>query len=468
MFQIQELLKATRGKLIRGPISAKVVGISIDSRTIKPKEAFIALKGPNFDGHDFIQEAIKKGAACIIQTSNPDGLTSLTMALKRSQSAPNSTVLIEVKDTTKALGDIARFQRRKFDIPVVAITGSSGKTTAKEMMAEVLSKNYRVLKSEGTKNNHIGVPLTLLKLSCDYDIVILEMGTNHPKEIEYLARICQPDIGVITNIGPAHLESFKTLKGVFREKYSLVEYLKKPYIAILNADDDSLARLVAKKIKKPFILGFGIKNNADFLASDIKRDSKGGWEFLVNQRYKFTLSALGYYNIYNALAAVALARIFGQDYAKIIEALADFCIPPGRLKFVKLNETTFIDDTYNSNPLSLEQALSTLADLKIKGRKILVMGDMLELGNQAKILHVAAGKRAADICDVLIAVGDLAKFAAESAKKYGLSNQSIFTCETPMQAREILLNKIAPGQDDIVLVKGSRCMKMEEVLKLTN
>ena len=462
MFKIAELLVATQGKLIQGSGNAIVKGISIDSRTIKSGEAFIAIKGSNFDGHCFIEEAIKRGASCII------------IEPSRNKPQARNTAFIEVKDTIKALGDIASFKRKKFDLAVIAITGSSGKTTTKEMVASVLSKRLKVLKNEGTKNNHIGVPLTLLKLNSSYDAAVLELGTNHFKEIEHLARICQPNVGIIINIGPAHLEYFHNLAGIFKEKYSLIKNLKAPHLCLLNADDVLLRKPLIKKIKQPVMLGFGIKNNTDFFASDIKlrlahsakgKSVSGKIEFLVNQKYKFTIDTFGYYNVYNALVAIAVARIFGLGYSEIRSRLASFGFPQGRLNFKTMHKINFIDDTYNSNPDSLKEALSVLQNLPTDGRKIFVMGDMLELGNREKFFHRRAGRQAAAICDILITAGELSKVSAKAARASGLDIKNIFTCESSQEAGDILLHKISPRKGDIVLVKGSRLMKMEEVFK---
>jgi UDP-N-acetylmuramoyl-tripeptide--D-alanyl-D-alanine ligase len=450
MFTVNELLKATRGTLISQAKNPVIKGISIDSRTIKNNEAFIAIKGNNFDGHNFIDEAIKKGSSCIIKEARPETLK------------PKNTAFIEVKDTQKALGDIARIHRNKFDIPVIAITGSNGKTTAKEMVARILSTRYNVLKNEGTKNNQIGLPLTLLNLKPSHNIVVLEIGTNHFGEVKTLSEIAQPNIGIITNIGPAHLEYLGNLRGIFREKIALIKNLKKPKIAILNADDDLLKIEVAKKIKSPLILGFGIKKRSDFFATDIKNQN-GKVKFLL-KKYKFTLRALGYHNIYNALIAIAVGRLFGIEYKEIALRLSGFDFPRNRLKFRQLNKIRFIDDTYNSNPASLKQALDALANFKNKGRKILVMGDMLELGEKEEFFHCQAGRRIGRVCDTFVAVGKLSQLAGRVARAYGLDARNIFNCESSRQARDVLFNKISPNEDDVILVKGSRLMRMEYVI----
>ncbi len=452
MFNVNELLEASGGRLINGRENLVIKGISINSRTIKKGQAFIAIKGNNFDGHNFIEEAIKKGANCIIHE------------VRSTKYEVRNKVFIEVKDTVKALGDIARFQRNKFDIPVIAVTGSNGKTTSKEMIAWVLAKRFRVLKNEGTKNNQIGLPLTLLNLNPSDDIAVLEIGTNHFGEVENLAKVCLPNIGIITNIGPAHLEYLRNLRGVLREKYALIENLKEPCLAILNLDNTLLRRQILKKSKKPIILGFSIKQHTDFYASGIKNFSDK-IEFLVNEKYKFTIKTLGEHNIYNALTAIAVARVFGMEYKDIVTGLSNFKFLPGRLNLVTLKKIRFIDDTYNSNPFSLQQALDTLANFRTKGRKIFVMGDMLELGSCRESFHSQAGQVVRDVCDIFVTVGKLSRFAARSARSCGFKSKNIFTCESAQQARDILFNKISPRPDDLVLVKGSRAMKMEEIIR---
>jgi UDP-N-acetylmuramoyl-tripeptide--D-alanyl-D-alanine ligase len=453
VFKILELLEATKGKLVCRGRDSSFRGISTDSRALKAGEIFIAIKGDNFDGHDFINVAIKKGAACIIKEPKKANLKSKKAAV------------IEVKDTIKALGEIAHYWRKRFDLPVIAITGSSGKTTTKEMVAWILSGKFKVLKNAGTKNNHIGLPLTLLALTAKHDIAVLELGTNHFGEIVNLARICQPTAGIITNIGPAHLEYFGDLKGVWREKYTLLSQLKSPSIAVLNADDRFLGKLPNPKKHPSFVLRFGLKERCEFLAADEKYAS-GRLEFRVNKKYKFTLKTLGYYNIYNALAAIACGRIFGIGYKEMYKRLANFEFPEGRLKARFFKLTNFIDDTYNSNPASLKQALEVLGNFETKGRKILVMGDMLELGKNSKIFHYQAGRQAAKVCDKFIAVGKLSRLAMDAAGRSGLNKKDMFSCAKSWQARKILFKYIAPGKDDIILVKGSRAMKMEEIFNI--
>lgn len=461
MFKIDEIVKATKGNLENIAKVDSVTGVSIDSRTIKLKEAFFCIKGDNFDGHDFIAQALKKGASCIVkERRNPSGL---------KQKKVSGIPFIEVEDTLKALGDLAGFNRRKFDIPVIAVTGSNGKTTAKEMIACALSGSYNVLKSPGTQNNHIGLPMTLLKLGEAHDCAVLEIGANHKGEVAYLAGISRPNIGVITNIGSAHLEYFKSLEGVFREKSSLLNSLENPCLAVLNADDQLLAKELRQKGNRAVVFGFGIKNKSDFSAAQVKF-SPEAIEFLVSslkrRRHKFFLRTLGCHNVYNALAAIAVGRILGVGYKKLITRLSDFDFPQGRLKLKVVGHIRFLDDTYNANPSSLKAALEALSLLKTKGRKIFVMGDMLELGKEQELFHREIGRFAAGICDCLISVGRFSEVVAKIARQNGLNSSNIFSCACASEARDILLNQLSVRPEDIVLVKGSRLMKMEEVLKI--
>jgi UDP-N-acetylmuramoyl-tripeptide--D-alanyl-D-alanine ligase len=452
MFTVYELTRITGGKLISGDGTIKAKGISIDSRTIKKEEIFLALKGDNFDGADYIGQAVKKGAACIIKETGKGKFKSGCCAC------------LEVKDSIKALGDIARHHRRRFNIPVVAISGSNGKTTTKEMVSWVLSKKFKVLKTQGTKNNHIGLPLTLLGLSHQHQVAVVELGTNHFGEIKNLVSICLPNIGVVTNIGPSHLEYFGNIQGVLKEKYALVENLSQPAIAVLNADDRLLRRKLSSSGKSGLILGFGTSKYSDFRITGLERASQG-IEFQVNGRRRISLPTIGAHNVYNALAAVSTARILGLSYDEISGRLAHFEFPSGRLKLRKFDSAKFIDDTYNSSPASLKQALYALEDFPSFGSKIVVMGDMMELGVDKEEFHYEAGKQIARVCDKFIAVGKLSKVAADAAKHSGFDTRNLFSCSCVDEARELLFTKISPKKEDVVLVKGSRAMRMEKIFE---
>jgi len=453
MFRVNEIIEATQGLLIQGNLVDRITGISTDSRRLKPQEAFLALRGVHFDGHDFIVRALKLKASCLIVEKNPGFFI------------PAPVAVIKVKDTAIALGDIARFQRQKINLPVIAVTGSNGKTTAKEMIAWVLSASALVLKNEGTKNNQIGLPQTLIQLTPRDNFAVVEIGTNHFGEVDYLAKIARPNIGVITNIGPSHLEFLKNLKGVAKEKTALLDNLAQPALALLNADDKSFKGLIKREVGGRKIFSFGINASSDFRASAIKLKNER-IEFKVNSKFNFELSTLGDYNIYNALAAIAVGRLLGLSYFEIRARLAAFKFPKGRLNLVEFKGLRFIDDTYNSNPLSLNAALAALGAANCKGRKILIMGDMLELGKQKELLHRQIAWSITNTCDLLITVGSLARITAVAVKGLGWQAKQIFCCANALQARDLLFKKIYPKANDLILVKGSRSMKLEEVLNL--
>ena len=437
----------TLDKIIKG------TGVSIDSRTIRRGEAFIAIRGDNFDGHDFILAAVRKGASCVIFERgrfNPNRL-------------PRTVARIAVKDGVRALEAIAACHRRGFSIPVVAVTGSNGKTTAKDICAWALGARFNLVKTEGTQNNHIGVPLTLLRLAPGDEACVLELGSNHPGEIAERAATAAPDIGIITNIGPSHLEHFGSLAGVFREKYSLARALEAPGILIVNVDDPFLSRTIIAKKQKPFIISIGVNASADFRARGV---SVKGMEtrFTLNGR-RFRLATPGTHNVYNALAAVACCRLLGMGYREIVSRLASFEFPAGRLTVRRVNGAVLIDDSYNSSPASLSQALACLKGLGNRGRSILVMGDMLELGAGEEGFHRAAGREAAGICTGMVAVGRLSRLALEAYLKAGGAAAETYACDTAKEAKEIVFGKLAPGKGDAVLVKGSRRMKLDLLFK---
>ncbi|MDD4908899.1 MAG: UDP-N-acetylmuramoyl-tripeptide--D-alanyl-D-alanine ligase [Candidatus Omnitrophica bacterium] len=452
MFKINELLEATGGKLILKRKDRAPGAVSIDSRTVRQGDVFIAIKGKNFDGHDYVKEAVKKGANTLIIMRHLPGVGS----------SSNANIIL-VNDTVRALGDIAHSYRSKFQTPVIAVTGSNGKTSTKELVAWLLESKYKVLKSPGTQNNQIGLPMTLLKLNKGHGMAVLEIGTNHFGEVDYLTKIARPNIGIITNIGPSHLEFLNSFNDVYREKYYVIKNLISPFIGILNMDDEFLRGSAKTRTDENFIVGFGVRNRSDLRASAIKR-GHDYVEFLVNSKYQMRLNTVGAYNVYNALAAISAARLFGIEYEKIAARLAEFSFPEGRLTLRVMSDTNFLDDTYNSNPASLEKALEALRTFKARGRKIFIMGDMLELGSYAESFHRKAGKTVAQICDVFITVGSFTRLTAEAARKAGMRASSIFACSSSKEARDVLIRKLKPSKDDMVLVKGSRMMQMEQII----
>ncbi|MCX5686238.1 MAG: UDP-N-acetylmuramoyl-tripeptide--D-alanyl-D-alanine ligase [Candidatus Omnitrophica bacterium] len=448
--RIKEILKITGGKLLSGSPDTDIdlSKISTDSRTIKKGQIFIALKGPNFDGNEFVEDVFRKGAVGAI------------VSVLGSRFSVLGKTIISVEDTTKAMQDIAACHRRKFKIPVIAVTGTNGKTTVKEMMAAVLSKKFNVLKNAGTENNHIGVPQTLLKLKPSHDICILELGTNHKGEIRSLAGIARPTIAVITNIGPSHLEFLSDLEGVYEEKKEVLEFLDvKTGLAVINGDDKYLSKIKKEGID---ILRYGFKTSNDFCARALK-PAKNNIIFVVNNKMVYELNLCGTHNIYNALAAIALAGRFGISYKPAREALFDYVPVKMRLDINRLNGIDIINDSYNSNPLSMDSALEALKYYPAKAKWV-VSADMLELGRHSVRFHKLIGERIAK-ADVsgLLTFGALSRHTSSQAMRSGMRRDRLWHCSSHDEIADILKKTARPG--DAVLLKGSRGMKMENVLE---
>ena len=421
--------------------------ISIDSRTIKKGDLFVAIKGKRFDGHDFIKAAFKKGAGAAL------------VSRKAPARYSNKYSLVRVENTVRALGELARLHRMKFKVPVVAITGSSGKTTAKDMIAFVLSRRYSVLASESSKNNLIGLPLTLLGLNETHHIVVLEMGMNHLGEIDRLCSIAEPHIGVVTNIGPSHLEHLGTVRNVFRAKSELLKRLDKGDTVFLNGDDNFLRKPGRMKCNCVY---FGIDKSCKFRAENIHHE-RGKWNFSLGKQMNFELGLLGKHNIYNALSAICVGVHFGIDLATIVKRIRAFRpIQPKRLELKKIGGIQVIDDSYNSNPPSMRRAIEVLSAYKTRGRRIALCGDMGELGKRTGYMHRAIGGLiGGSSVDTLITSGDLSRLMGEEARKSGAKDT--YHAKSHIDARNILRRVAKPG--DVVLIKGSRAMEMERVIE---
>lgn len=427
-------------------IAKEAKRISIDTRTIKKGDIFIAIKGKVFDGHDFVMEALGKGARLAVVSKVP------------RLPAKYKTRLLRVKDTVRTLGEAARLHRAKFNIPVVAITGSNGKTTAKEITSHVLESGYRVLKNKTSQNNLIGLPLTLLRLERKHGVAVLEMGMNCFGEIARLTEIARPHIGVITNIGPAHLERLGTLRNVLRAKSELPERLSARDIAILNKDAACLRGIKGVRAKKIF---FGINEKCRFQASGLSC-TKNRWRFSIGEKRGFGLSIPGRHNIYNALIAAAVARQLGIAFSAIKKRIKSYKeVPPMRLQFKSVRGVRILDDSYNSNPSSMQCAVDTLAKCDTGGRRIVVSGDMLELGKSAKNLHEFIGRVIArSPVDILITLGSLSKFMNNEARRKGMAG--LYHTLSHDEAAETLKKIARPG--DVILIKGSRETQMEKVI----
>lgn len=416
-----------------------VKGISTDTRSIKGGELFIALKGPNFDGRDFVESAIEKGAAaCLVQDD------------------VNAQNIVVTKDTHLALGLLAKAWRNKFNKTVFAITGSNGKTTVKEMISSIISQNQSVMATLGNLNNDIGVPLTLYRLNEDYDAAVIEMGANHSGEIDYLTNITLPDVAVITNIGSAHLEGFGSIENTAKAKGEIFKGLTKSGTAIINADDHFFEYF--KEITSNYnVLSFGFNNKAD-ITCQCELNTKGSHLVVTTPKgnCEFDLKLLGSHNVMNALAAIAASVAVDIPFEQIVKGLENLEPVNGRLQMKHgLKNSRVIDDTYNANPTSLHAAINVLHDFS--GKRFLALGDMGELGDDTDELHTEAGSYAKENgVDSLYSFG---KLAAKAAKEFGGNGFCYDKHEDMIDAlREDL------SQDVTLLVKGSRSMHMENVV----
>jgi len=428
---------------------APAVGYSIDSRTIQPDELFFAVKGERMDGHDFVEQALSKNAVAAV--------------VRKDQLARYAvkTRLIAVEDTLTALQTLGSAVRRLWGKPLVGVTGSTGKTTTKEAIAHVLQSRFRVLKSEGNFNNHFGLPLMLLKLEAEHDIAVIEMGMSHAGEIAALARIAQPDIGVVTNVAPVHLEFFNSVADIARAKYELIESLHPGGTAILNADDEYVSQF-GRDFHGRVVL-YGIKPTADVRAENIQAKGAAGSTFDVvvgGYPEAATLPLVGSHNVYNALAAVAVALERGLTPSEAVHALASLAPADKRGQVVQVGNITVLNDCYNSNPKALDVMVDALAAMPA-GRRIVVAGEMLELGPAGEEMHRQSGRHMAEQkIDVLLGVRGLAQSMVEAARIAGIHAEFLLT---PEEAGEWLARETRDG--DVVLLKASRGVKLEKALE---
>jgi UDP-N-acetylmuramoyl-tripeptide--D-alanyl-D-alanine ligase len=453
---LEEVLRATGGKLLQGEGDASFLGVSTDSRTVAEGELFVALKGVRFDGHTFVLEALEKRAAGVVIEEGKTG------DIRWNGYRPR--VVIAVTDTLRALGDLARERRRKYQIPVVALTGSNGKTTTKEMISACLETTFPLLKTRENLNNLIGLPLTLLQLTEKERVVILEMGMNMPGEIRRLTEIAEPDVGLITNIERVHLEGLGCLERLKEEKGELFQRMRKDGTVVVNQDDphvmDLAHRYPGQKIT------FGVGNLADVTGRQIRLLGTEGTSFILTMEGKETeirIPLLGKHFVPNALSAVAVASLFGIDRKTIREALEKFQPVSMRMEIVPLQGgRTLINDAYNANPRSMELALKTLAEVKGKGRALAALGDMLELGDFSEEAHQQLGRQVKELSiDLLLVLGEKASVVVASAIRHGMPAERAKIVESHSEAISLLRQGAQEG--DWILVKGSRRMAMEKI-----
>jgi len=452
--KVSDILKATGGKLIQGNSELLINGISTDTRSIKQGEIFFALEGENYDGHKFVEQAIHNGAAGAVISSGKKAAYSFHNGFKKC-------ALLEVADTLTALGELAKFYRNSLPASFIAVTGSNGKTTTKDMAYHVLRNFKSVSRSRKSFNNLIGVPLTIFETETAHDFCIVEMGTNAPGEIKRLSEIIFPDFAILTNISNAHLEGLENIEGVASAKSEFIENMAEDGTLITNADDDWCNQIADRFNGK--VISFGFNQSADIKASNVKRNDSG-FVFTVNDSLTVNLPVFGKHNIYNALAVIAMCDTVGVGIEVICDKFMDFKLPPMRMEKQICGGIVVVNDGYNSNPSSMSSALDEFSQLITSGRKVLICGDMLELGNYAERLHKEVGAKVADAnIDVLWAVGPLSRFVAEEAIANGMPRENILSCETSEEMCSFVASQLK--KDDTVLIKGSRRMKLECVLR---
>jgi len=446
---VEEIIEATGGTLL-SENAKSFKGVSIDSRTIEEGDIFFALRGKRFDGHHYLENALMKGSGAVVDT--------------KAGEFPQNRVIICVSDTLRSLQDLAHFLRMRRNIPVVAVTGSNGKTTTKEMIHLILSGRFKTLKNEGNLNNHIGLPLSLTQLSPDHEVIVLEMGMNATGEIRRLCEIAVPSHGVITNIGSAHVGMLGSYDAVRTAKLEILDGLS---LAVVNGDDDFLMRGVEGiKEFKGQIMTFAINSSAPVMAKNVRMTKKGSefnLEISDSGSAKVNLNVHGLFNVYNALAASAVSFSLGMNIGEIKAALETYRTFPMRFEVTRKEGITIINDSYNANPASMRESVNELMRLSGSKRSVAVLGDMRELGEFSEDEHRAVGKMIYERgVDIFIAVGARMRLAAEECmKKKG--RKAVYHFTDVHDARQHIMSILEKG--DTVLIKGSRSMSMESLME---
>ena len=427
--------------------AAMVTGWSIDSRSLKAGDLFFALRGPNHDGHAYVRDALQKGAAAVVVDREIPG------------GAAQEGGILRVADSLKALQQLGASARRHWAGRLVAVTGSAGKTTTKDAIAAMLAEGYRTAKNEGNLNNHIGVPLSLLRMEATAEVAVLEMGMNHGGEIRELAAMAGPETGVVTNVGAAHIENFESIEGIAAAKRELVEALPPTGVAVLNADDARVRGFAGAHRGKSVL--YGMSPDADVRAEDV-RLSPDGVAFRVDQA-EFTSSLAGRHGVSNLLAGIAVARVYGIEAERLRARVRDFT--PGKMRGERFHSRGILifDDCYNSNPDAARAMLDVLSEAPAR-KRIAVLGEMLELGRWAETLHRDVGDYAARSgLDVLVGIRGAACYTVDAVKRSGQKVDAAFFFEDPREAGRLVRSLASAG--DAVLFKGSRGVQVELALE---
>lgn len=449
-----------------GPPAKPLTDVVVDSRLAKTGSLFVALPGERTDGHLFVGDAFRRGASAALVQRPVEACQQLLDVRQQPQgTVPTLPMCLLVPDSLRALQDLAAYWRRQYPAcRVVGVTGSVGKTTTKELLAAVLCQRFSILKSLGNYNNEIGLPLTMLRLNAGVEWVVQEMGMYDLGEIAYLAGIAQPEIGVVTNVGPTHLERLNTIERIAEAKTELVEALPPQGVAVLNGDDPRV-RAMSERTQAETVILYGLDPENDLWADELHSYGLEGLRLRLNHRGQVVhaqLPLLGGHSVYGALAAAAVGLNLGLAWDEIISGLRD---PSAQLRLQVMpgvSGATILDDTYNSSPDSTVAALNLLDEME--GRKVAVLGDMLELGSYEVEGHRLVGRRAADVVSVLVTVGELARLIGEEARAAGMPNGAVHIVSSNDEAVSVLEKLLTDG--DFVLIKGSRGMAMEHIVAL--
>lgn len=420
--------------------------ISNDSREIKADSLYVALKGENLDGHKFVSSAIENGAVAAL--------------VEKSSSSRD----IIVDNTYKALKNIAMAYRNRFDIPFLSVTGSSGKTTTKDMLYYAVSSSLKTLRNLGNFNNEIGLPMTMYNLDATYQCAILEMGMYTLGEIDYLAEIVRPNIAVITNVGVAHMQTAGSRENILKAKMEISNYMTESDTLIINGDNDML-KTINKENYKFKILTFGLESENDFsvISYQTEDTSMRIKAKFIDEEVEYLLPTLGIHNIYNSLSALAVCKVMGLDMKKSAEGIASYAPSKYRMEIKQLSDKVLVEDFYNANPDSMKASIETFREVS-SNRKVGILADMLELGDISELSHKEIGNIAAQVMDVLVCIGKEARFIGLGAEEAGFDKANIYYYENNEQAIEKINSILKPG--DKILMKGSRGMKLEEVAEI--
>ena len=452
---IKELILASEGQLVSKCNEETIVSnIVIDSRKAGKDSAFVAIVGENLDGHNFINLAINQGCKTIIKNKN------------NNVDIENKEVnVIEVSDTEIALGDIAKFYKNKFKIPFIAVTGSVGKTTTRDMVYSTISAKYNSLKNVGNLNNQFGVPLTLFNLNKEHECAVIEMGMSGFNEIEYLANIVNPQIGIISNIGYSHVEHLGSRDGIFKAKMEIATNFDENSLLIVNGDDDCLKTLKTKDLVYK-LRTFGFDKDNDIYCESYEMDEESiNFVAVINgKKEEIFIPTVGKHNIYNAMAAILVGLNLNMTIEEIKDGLKNFQCTKNRLDIIKKDKLTIIDSVYNASIDSMSAALNILG--RYENRRVAILGDMFEMGEFAEFGHRQVGKAALGNIDIMIAIGKDSEFIVKELKENNMNENNLYHFETKEEAIENLDNIIK--DDDVILVKASRGMNLEKVVEYLN